>query len=114
MGFNTQSTERQRFRSFTERYLIARAETFRKGKEEEDAWNTMLQAQSIYQRLNSFSAKFEENPEQGVAGAAPNQLFVPTTPTGEQVQALLQAIHHEPDQNVRTSLIKSFRRLVGR
>lgn len=81
MGYNEQSTDRQRFRSFCERYLIARAPFFDKAREEEDAYECMLRAKAIYQRLNAFSVSFEEREEpqqaaqqaaqQGVGGAGP-------------------------------------------
>lgn len=38
----------QRFRSFAERYLIARAGFLRTGNELEDGWKVLLDAKSLY------------------------------------------------------------------
>lgn len=43
-----------RFRSFCERYVIARAATFRVGHEEEDIWTCMLNAKSAYRRIEAM------------------------------------------------------------
>lgn len=40
-----------RFRSFAERYVIARAPSFRPGLEEEDQWTCMLNAKSAYKKI---------------------------------------------------------------
>lgn len=45
------SSSSERFRSFAERYVIARASLFRVGHEQEDAWAAMLDAKSIYQQI---------------------------------------------------------------
>jgi hypothetical protein len=44
-----------RFRSFMERYLIERASSFTKGNELEDAWNAMLDAQTLYKKMAGMS-----------------------------------------------------------
>lgn len=92
MAYNEQSTERQRFRSFCERYLIARAEFFTKGREEEDAFACMLQANAIYKRLNAYSAHFEkrEEPQDAQGSAVANQAGGITGP--QQAPSLPQAL----------------------
>lgn len=77
MSYSTQGVERQRFRSFCERYLIARAEHFAKGREEEDAWECMQTARAIYNRLNGFSAPFDET---GDTRGPEAQLATPNRP----------------------------------
>lgn len=44
----------QRFRSFAERYVIARAATFRAGQEDEDGWAAALQAKSLYRKMEAM------------------------------------------------------------
>lgn len=38
----------QRFRSFAERYVIARADKFRVGHEAEDGWHALMDAKRLY------------------------------------------------------------------
>lgn len=40
-----------RFRSFAERYLVARAASFRVGNELQDAWNTVQDASKVYDMI---------------------------------------------------------------
>ncbi len=107
MAYNEQSTERQRFRSFCERYLIARAPFFDKAREEEDAYECMLRAKSIYQRLNAFSATFEDRdaPEDAAnygVGVAANRLnaiqnaLKTGTLSPSSAAALIGAMKHKP------------------
>lgn len=43
-----------RFRSFAERYVLARAHMFREGHEEEDQWTCMLNAKSAYRKIEAM------------------------------------------------------------
>jgi hypothetical protein len=49
-----------RFRSFAERYIIARAETFTKGKELEEGWQAIQDAKKLYQMTNDASRDAED------------------------------------------------------
>ncbi len=42
------SNSDSRFRSFAERYIVARAATFRVGHEAEDGWLALLDARRLY------------------------------------------------------------------
>lgn len=62
----TPTIEQTRFRSFAERYLIARAHTWEPGKETEMAWVTTLDAKRFYRmieqqgkNLNAFIKEVE-------------------------------------------------------
>lgn len=44
----------QRFRSFAERYVIARAATFRAGQEDEDGWAAALVAKSLFRKMEAM------------------------------------------------------------
>lgn len=44
-----------RFRSFAERYLVARASSFRVGHEEEDGWKAILDAKTLYNMVDQVS-----------------------------------------------------------
>lgn len=67
-----------RYRSFCERYIIARASQFRAGQEREDAWNASLDALSIYRHIEMQSRDVDRPPQQlpygstGVQSVAPN------------------------------------------
>lgn len=43
--------ETHRFRSFAERYIVARAEHFKPGHEKEDGWDAILQAKTLYKSI---------------------------------------------------------------
>lgn len=47
-------TNETRFRSFCERYVLARASMFREGHEEEDQWTCMLNAKSAYRKIEAM------------------------------------------------------------
>lgn len=47
--------EFDRFRSFTERYLIERASMFRAGHEQQDAWLCIQDAKRIYKMIEQAS-----------------------------------------------------------
>lgn len=49
-----------RFRSFVERYVIARAEHFAVGREKEDAWLATKDAESIYAHIARSSQKWRD------------------------------------------------------
>ena len=51
--------EYDRFRSFVERYLVARAEHFGMGKELEQGWQTILDAKTLYGRIAAISKTAE-------------------------------------------------------
>lgn len=71
-----------RFRSFAERYTIERAGHFRIGFEREDAWQTLLDAKTIYGNIAS-QAKYADAPVmmEG-AGQHPQQGPTPQSPYG--------------------------------
>lgn len=48
-----------RFRSFAERYIIARANYFRVGHETEDAWNCLLDAKRVYKMAQRMGETIE-------------------------------------------------------
>lgn len=50
-------SEVTRFRSFAERYVVARATAFRSGAKEEeaDAWECVLRARSVYSQIESVA-----------------------------------------------------------
>lgn len=52
-----------RFRSFAERYLIARAANFRVGHEVEDAWACTMDARTVYAMIKRVGTNIE--PEDG-------------------------------------------------
>jgi hypothetical protein len=52
-----------RFRSFAERYIVARAHVFRPGFEREDAWMATLDAKTIYQNVARAAKDAEPEPE---------------------------------------------------
>lgn len=52
-----------RFRSFAERYVIARAAFFRLGHEEEDAWAAVATAKSVYRMAASMGKTAELDPD---------------------------------------------------
>jgi hypothetical protein len=67
--------DKQRFRSFCERYLIERAGSFLPGQERQDAWNAVLDANAIYKIIEQqgevAAEKWErENSEQWIAQQA--------------------------------------------
>lgn len=51
--------DKVRFRSFAERYIIARATTFTVGNEANDAWKALLDAKSIYRKIKASAATFD-------------------------------------------------------
>lgn len=83
-------SEEFRFRSYAERYVLARAPTFREGHEDEDAWQATLQAQGAYKRIAEVAkgfrpSQFEDaQPTQAVypngGGATGPTLYNPPTP----------------------------------
>lgn len=77
MGMNT---EQERFRSFAERYVVARAGDFKGTREEvqQQAWNTALDARMLYSQINGLSNVFVK--QDGNAGQV----------TAEQIEADIQ------------------------
>lgn len=68
-----QTEEQKRFRSFAERYVIERASTFRKGSEDEDGWDALQRAKSLYKQIDRMSVTM--NPPEPVmqeGAASPN------------------------------------------
>lgn len=53
----------QRFRSFAERYVIARAETFRPGHEADDGHACILMARTIYKMTKEVGRTIDETGE---------------------------------------------------
>lgn len=48
-----------RFRSFAERYVVARAEHFRIGHEREDAWSATMDAKTVYGNIARMASDAE-------------------------------------------------------
>lgn len=72
--FVAMNTEEERFRSFAERYIIERAQSFAIGEEREAAWKALLDAKSAYMQIRGMAeATFAQNknPQVGVAAAPP-------------------------------------------
>lgn len=53
----------QRFRSFAERYVIARADKFRVGHEAEDGWHALMDAKRLYTMIRQGGENL--SPEDG-------------------------------------------------
>lgn len=74
-----------RFRSFIERYVIARAGTFEVGREQEQAWLAIQDAKAVYgmaaQAKNGTDPVQETAGPPGVAGAATQAPSNPPYPT---------------------------------
>lgn len=65
-------TEKERFRSFAERYVVARAPSFRAAHEKEDAWLAVEDAKRIYLQIGETGDRaFADNPTAGQATQAP-------------------------------------------
>lgn len=103
-----------RFRSFTERYVIERAGSFRTGFEQEDAFAAVLDAKGIYNNI-AAQAKYMDRPEQGeitqgAAGQLPPRTGIPPRPPLQQalvprpVQAQKQAQKQAWADAIRTVL----------
>ena len=88
-------TEKTRFRSFAERYVIERASSFKEDTEQNDAWKAILQAKTVYKMIHGIantltmddeaSQQAQSNQAQGKPyqyRAAPN----PNTLAGAQSQ----------------------------
>lgn len=60
-----------RFRSFAERYVVARAPTFDPKTEQEDAWEALLNARTIYEQIGQMSKTVDPPATQLLAGQAP-------------------------------------------
>lgn len=56
-----------RFRSFAERYVVARAVHFRAGKEKEDGWNATLDAITLYKNIEKQALVVDPPAQFGVA-----------------------------------------------
>lgn len=82
-------SEQQRFRSFAERYVIARAHNFSADpvQEEHDAWECAVRARSLYEKINNLSHKYAKVDEQSLVGA---QAYVPVSPEHALTAAILQ------------------------
>ena len=52
-----------RFQSFAERYVIARAPTFKTGNEREEAWRAVLDARGMYRQITEMQ-RSEEHPDE--------------------------------------------------
>lgn len=57
--------EMSRFRSFAERYVIARAATFRVDHEEADSWECILRAKSVYKMISGVADEFRKKAANG-------------------------------------------------
>ena len=68
-------SEEFRFRSYAERYVLARAPTFREGHEDEDSWHATLQAKSAYQRIAETAKGFRpfQQDAEGAQGPSSQQ-----------------------------------------
>lgn len=74
-------SEEYRFRSYAERYVVARAANFRVGHEDEDAWQATLEAQGAYKRIAEVAKGFRDK-EDGAASAGQGQMASQTTTAG--------------------------------
>jgi hypothetical protein len=54
--FMALNTEEERFRSFAERYVIERAQSFTVGHEQEEAWRALLDAKSLYMQVKGMGS----------------------------------------------------------
>ena len=54
----------QRYRSFVERYVIARAPFFRVGHEKEDAWLATADAETVYKKIAGRSRVYQDEHEE--------------------------------------------------
>lgn len=62
-----------RFRSFAERYVIARAPSFRYGHEEEDQWTCLLNAKSAYRKIEAMGRGVTNEDEKLAQEMGPGQ-----------------------------------------
>lgn len=75
--------DEERFRSFAERYVVARAQHFDTDPkvEEEQAWACILRAKSVYKQIEMQAGEFKPQPEVntqvGIAAAPNFPLAVP-------------------------------------
>jgi len=58
-----ESEEKKRFRSFAERYVVARAHLFPVENELDAAWQCMLNAKTAYKMINSAGSEFDPLPD---------------------------------------------------
>lgn len=75
-----------RFRSFAERYVIARAPSFRPGHEEEDQWTCMLNAKSAYKKIAAMGQGITAE-ELRAARPGPQPSQSPAGPQGQSATA---------------------------
>lgn len=100
-----------RFRSFAERYVIARAPSFRYGHEEEDQWTCLLNAKSAYRKIEAMGRGVTnedeklaqemgpgQGPTQGQNNAAGASVPMPAQPSMHQA---LQRVQVQATQRVR-------------
>ena len=73
-----------RFRSFAERYVIERANTFKVETEMEDAWNAVERAKAIYKHIENV-AMVEANKD--LQGYTPAQVPLGATGMGASAKA---------------------------
>lgn len=96
-----------RYRSFCERYIIARASQFRAGQEREDAWNASLDALSIYRRIEMQSRDVDRPPQQAGVSAAPqisNMVAAHQDTYAKAMSAGATARNAKPYPGVRTGV----------
>lgn len=65
-----------RFRSFAERYVIERANGFRKGFEREDAWEATLDARTMFNNIGRVSKDMGDPPEMAQSASMVGQAAV--------------------------------------
>src|ERR1700688_1985366 len=122
-----------RFRSFAERYLIARAETFEPGKELEQGWQTIMDAKKLYQMMarasvdeapdearNATQAGAQQAAQQAYGHIIPNtpRAFLPSTSSEVQLKQALDlandlAKHGSPVPGIFKSMISHLLTQVG-
>lgn len=100
-----------RFRSFAERYLAARAAGFTVGKELEEGWQAIQDAKKLYQMIGRASVDAEPDlrqrveaelnaTQQGVAQGPPPNLYLqigglnPTDPPNKQLNEAIEIHRH--------------------
>lgn len=129
-----------RFSSFAERYVIERASTFEAGKEKEQAWSAMLDAEKVFEMIErhdkertrrQYEADLREHETaiqalQQAQGAAQQMQRPPLLPSFgigpdspdrpalEQLEKIYQASVKAGDQNMMREALKQIGKIIKR
>lgn len=57
-------SDEEKFIAFAQKYVLERAHTFEKGREQEDAWECALRARTVYDAINRLGEKFRPKPKE--------------------------------------------------